>query len=139
MGTVTKSGIGKEDLTIQVNTDSAETFDRVGSMGGTQTLTKFPDIWDGTGRISVAQVDTDLIETLSTGLTTDPTDSSIVTPTVASDITETIAAGDLTHDVLKSKVNEILSTQAEVVTALTALETKINEILAELRTAGFFS
>ena len=97
-GSLKKSGIGKEDFSIQTNTDAVETFDRSGSMGGTQTLTKFPDVWDSTGKLRVAKCQT---------AATDPTD-----------ITETIAAGTLTHEVLK---------------------TKINEILAALRVAGFFS
>ena len=54
-GSLKKYGIGKEDLSIQTNTDAAETFDRTGSMGGTQSITKFPDIWDSTGKIRVAQ------------------------------------------------------------------------------------
>jgi hypothetical protein len=97
-GSLKKYGIGKEDLTIQTNTDATETFDRSGSMGGTQTLEKFPDIWDSTGKIRVAQCQT---------AATDP-----------GDITETVALGTLTHAVLK---------------------TKINEILAALRVAGFFT
>jgi len=97
-GSLRKVGIGKEDLSIQTNTDATETFDRLGSMGGTQTLEKFPDIWDSTGKIRVAQCQT---------VATDPTD-----------ITETVALGTLTHDILK---------------------TKINEILAALRVGGFFT
>ena len=87
-GSLTKAGIGKEDLTIQVNTDATETFDRTGSMGGTQTLEKVPDIWDGTGKIRVAECETSA---------TDP-----------GDITETVGAG-LTHDVLKTKINALLA------------------------------
>ena len=97
-GSLKKYGIGKEDFSIQTNTNATETFDRLGSMGGTQTLEKIPDIWDGTGKIYVAQCVT---------AATDP-----------GDITETIAAGTLTHDVLKDK---------------------INAILAQMRIAGFFS
>jgi hypothetical protein len=97
-GSLKKYSIGKEDMSVQTNTDATETFDRLGSMGGTQTLEKIPDIWDSTGKIRVAQCQTSA---------TDP-----------GDITETIAAQDLTHDVLK---------------------TKINEILAALRVAGFFT
>ena len=88
-GSLTKSGIGKEDLSVQTNTNATETFDRVGSMGGTQTLKKFPDIWDSTGKIRVAQCQT---------VATDP-----------GDITETVALGTLTHDVLKDKINAILA------------------------------
>lgn len=97
-GSLKKYGIGKEDMSVQTNTDATETFDRLGSMGGTQTLEKFPDIWDGTGKIRVAQCQT---------AATDP-----------GDITEVIADSSLTHEVLK---------------------TKINEILAALRVAGFFT
>jgi len=129
MGSLTKGYMGKEDLSIQTNTNAAETFDRTASAGGTVAITKFPDIWGGTGKIAVAKCET---------AATDPTDSAITTPTVSADITETVAAGDLTHDVLKTKVNAVLATQAEVVTALTALETKINELLAAMRVAGFF-
>jgi len=97
-GSLKKYGIGKQDLSIQTNTNAAETFDRLGSLGGTQAITKFPDIWDSTGKIRVAQCQT---------VATDP-----------GDITETIAAQDLTHDVLKAK---------------------INALLAQLRLAGFFT
>jgi len=85
-GSLKKYGIGREDLTIQTNTNATETFDRLGSMGGTH-------IWDGTGYVNCAK-----ISTCNTGATTDPTD-----------ITETVAAGTLTHDVLKTKINEILA------------------------------
>lgn len=129
MGSLTKGFIGKEDLAIQTNTNAAETFDRTASAGSTIAITKFPDIWDGTGKIAVAQCET---------AATDPTDSAITSPTVAADITETVAAGTLTHDVLKAKVNEVLATQAEVVTALTAIENTINALLAAMRVAGFF-
>uniref|UniRef100_A0A6M3K1T2 Uncharacterized protein n=1 Tax=viral metagenome TaxID=1070528 RepID=A0A6M3K1T2_9ZZZZ len=46
-----KSHVGKEDMKVQGNTDAAETFERLSSTGGSITLTKFPDIWDGTGQI----------------------------------------------------------------------------------------
>lgn len=98
MGLLTKSLIGKEDLNVQTNTDATETFDRVSSTGDTVTMKKIPDLWDGLGKISVAEVETSA---------TDP-----------GDIAETVALGTLTHDVLK---------------------TKINEILAAMRVAGFFS
>ena len=94
-GSLTKGMIGKEDLNIQTNTSAAETFNRLSSTGSTVSITKMPDIWDGTGKISVAECETSA---------TDP-----------GDITETIA--DLTHDVLK---------------------TKINALLAAMRVAGFF-
>ena len=87
-GSLKKYGIGKEDMSVQTNTDATETFERSGSMGGTQTLEKIPDIWDGTGKIRVAECETSA---------TDP-----------GDITETVGAG-LTHDVLKAKINEILA------------------------------
>lgn len=89
MGSVTKVTIGREDLEIQLNTNATETFQRLGSTGGTLTLEKFPDIWDGTGKIHVASCKTNQ---------SDP-----------GDITETVAAGTLTHDVLKDKINEILA------------------------------
>ena len=89
-GSLKKYGIGREDMCVQTNTNATETFDRLGSMGGTQTLEKVPDIWDGTGFVNCGKVSV-------TGLT-DP-----------GDITETVAAGTLTHDVLKTKINEILA------------------------------
>jgi len=51
-GSLTKGIIGKEDLSIQTNTSAAETFTRLASAGSTISLTKFPDIWDGTGKIA---------------------------------------------------------------------------------------
>lgn len=58
-GSLKKGYIGKEDLKVQVNTDAAETFQRLGSVGGTETLTKFPDIWNGTGMIDIAKIEAD--------------------------------------------------------------------------------
>lgn len=52
----TKSQIGKEDFKIQVNTNSAETFYRLSSTGELVSLTKLPDIWDGTGKIIIRQM-----------------------------------------------------------------------------------
>lgn len=129
MGSLIKGYLGKEDMNIQTNTSAAETFNRIASTGSTVAITKMPDIWTGTGKISVAQCET---------AATDPTDSAITSPTVASDITETVALGTLTHDVLKAKCNEILATQAEVVTALTDIENTLNALLAAMRVAGFF-
>lgn len=96
-GSLSKGMIGKEDLNIQTNTAAAETFNRTASAGSTVSITKVPDIWGGTGKIAVAKCET---------AATDP-----------GDITETIALGTLTHDVLK---------------------TKINALLAAMRVAGFF-
>ncbi len=89
MGSLTKRLIGKEDLSVQINTNATETFEGLGSTGTTVTLKKFPDIWDGTGKISVAKIETSQ---------TDP-----------GDITATVALGTLTHDVLKTKINEVLA------------------------------
>lgn len=89
MGSLTKGYIGKEDFSIQTNTSTAETFTRSSSTGSTVSLTKIPDIWTGTGKIHVAKCETDA---------TDP-----------GDIAETVAAGDLTHDVLKDKINALLA------------------------------
>lgn len=97
MGSLTKGIIGKEDMAVQTNTSAAETFSRLASTGSTVILTKIPDIWDGTGKIAVSKCET---------AATDP-----------GDITETVALGTLTHDVLK---------------------TKINALLAAMRIAGFF-
>lgn len=95
MAEIIKGKIGKQDFEIQTNTDPSETFQRKTSTGGTINLTKIPDIWDGTGKIYLAEVYTDKIVTSAT----DP-----------SDITETIAAGTLTHDIIKAKINAILAT-----------------------------
>lgn len=54
MGSLTKGLIGKEDLSVQENTNAAETFNRDSSTGGTKSLTKFPDIWSGLGKINIA-------------------------------------------------------------------------------------
>ncbi len=89
MGSLTKVLIGKEDLSIQTNTNATESFERLSSTGSTLTVKKFPDIWDGTGKISVAKIATSQ---------TDP-----------GDIAETVALGTLTHDVLKTKINEVLA------------------------------
>ena len=51
-----KSHIGKEDIKVQVNTDAAETFNRLTSTGETISMTKMPDIWDGTGRVNTGKV-----------------------------------------------------------------------------------
>lgn len=51
-----KSHIGKEDIEIQTNTDAAETFSRRTSTGGTITMIKMPDIWNGTGRVNTGKV-----------------------------------------------------------------------------------
>ena len=88
-GSLYKNYIGREDLSIQTNTNATESFSRLSSAGSTVSLEKFPDIWDGTGKISVAECETSA---------TDP-----------GDITETIALGTLTHDVLKSKINALLA------------------------------
>ncbi|MCP4597042.1 hypothetical protein [Neptuniibacter sp.] len=46
MGTITKGLIGKEDLAIQVTEGyPTETFDRTSSAGGTNTITKSPNIY----------------------------------------------------------------------------------------------
>ena len=88
MGSLTKGLIGREDFKIQTNTSATESFNRTSSAGSTVAVEKMPDIWDGTGKVAVAQCET---------VATDP-----------GDITETVAAG-LTHDVLKSKINALLA------------------------------
>jgi len=88
-GSLYKNFIGKEDMNIQTNTAAAETFNRLASAGSTISLTKIPDIWGGTGKIAVAKCET---------AATDP-----------GDITETVALGTLTHDVLKAKINALLA------------------------------
>ena len=57
MGELTKGLIGKQDLSIQYNTNATETFERIASTGGSLELSKFPDIWTGTGKINVAAID----------------------------------------------------------------------------------
>ena len=89
MGSLTKQLIGKEDLSIQYNTNDPEQFSRLNSTGGTVQLYKIPDIWTGLGKINVAKIVTSQ---------TDP-----------GDITETVALGTLTHEVLKTKINSILT------------------------------
>ncbi len=54
--TSVKSHIGKEDLEIQKNVSAAETFERLTSTGAEITLTKVPDLWDGTGQIIVGKM-----------------------------------------------------------------------------------
>ena len=56
MGQLTKQLIGKEDLSIQYNTNDPEQFSRLNSVGGTINLYQIPDIWTGTGRINVGQI-----------------------------------------------------------------------------------
>jgi parallel beta-helix repeat protein len=56
-GSLTKGYIGKEDLSIQINTNATETFERLNSVGGTVELKKFPDIWDGIGKINIAKLE----------------------------------------------------------------------------------
>ena len=88
-GSLYKNLIGKEDMSVQTNTSAAETFNRLASAGSTVSITKVPDIWGGTGKISVAECETSA---------TDP-----------GDIAETVALGTLTHDVLKNKINALLA------------------------------
>ena len=61
MGSLTKGMIGKQDLEIQYNTNATETFERIASTGSTLELSKFPDIWTGTGKINVAEIVSDII------------------------------------------------------------------------------
>lgn len=61
MSGVIKSYIGKEDFQIPTNTNAPELFQRLMSVGGTMNLTKMPDIWNGMGRIDLAEVDTTTI------------------------------------------------------------------------------
>jgi hypothetical protein len=56
MGSLTKGMIGKEDFSIQTNTAVAETFNRLTSTGSTMSLTKIPDIWNGTGSPKVHHI-----------------------------------------------------------------------------------
>ena len=51
-----KSHVGKEDIEIQINMDDAETFTRQTSTGESITMTKVPDIWDGTGKVNTGRV-----------------------------------------------------------------------------------
>jgi len=51
MADVTKGPIGKEDFQIQYDTETPATYERVSSVGGVGTFTKFPDIWTYKGVI----------------------------------------------------------------------------------------
>jgi hypothetical protein len=51
-----KSHIGKEDMDIQYNVNTSETFMRFTSTGGKITIIKMPDIWDGYGFINTGKV-----------------------------------------------------------------------------------
>jgi hypothetical protein len=57
MNDVIKGYISKEDFLLQTNTNAWEQFQRSLSVGGTGNFTKFPDIWNGTGRINPAFID----------------------------------------------------------------------------------
>jgi len=63
MGSLTKALLGKDDMEIQTNTNATESFNRTSSTGGTVAIEKVPDIWDGTGKIDVAEVTTDNVTT----------------------------------------------------------------------------
>ena len=59
MGIVTqyKTHVGKEDMEIQTNkVTTPETFVRYTTTGGMISLTKIPDIWEGTGCINTGKV-----------------------------------------------------------------------------------
>ena len=47
-----KVRIGKEDLNIQYNPNLYETFPRRTTLDTEINITKFPDIWDGTGKVN---------------------------------------------------------------------------------------
>ncbi|MBU0907399.1 MAG: hypothetical protein KKE05_04560 [Nanoarchaeota archaeon] len=113
MGLLTKGLIGKEDLNVQTNSNATETFERLSSTGDSVTMKKIPDLWDGLGKLNLASVESPIIT--ATTITTSTIETAASDP---GDIEETVALGTLTHDVLK---------------------TKINEILAAMRVAGFFS
>ena len=122
MGSLTKGMIGKQDLEIQFNTNATETFERIASTGSTLELSKFPDIWGGTGKISVAsEVATAATITTATITTATVTTATITNATITNltlvnapatdpgDIAETVALGTLTHDILKTKINDLLA------------------------------
>jgi len=56
-GEVIKGYIGKEDFMVQLNAEASETFSRTTSTGSTMSLTKFPDLWEGYGKIKIAKID----------------------------------------------------------------------------------
>jgi hypothetical protein len=57
MTTSFKTHIGKEDIELQTNkTTTPETFSRTTTTGGIITLTKIPDIWDGTGCVNCGKI-----------------------------------------------------------------------------------
>jgi len=117
MGELTKGLIGKQDLSIQYNTNATETFERIASTGSTLELSKFPDIWDGLGKINVAsEVATAATITTATVTTATVTTATITNLTLVNapatdpgDIAETVALGTLTHDILKTKINDLLA------------------------------
>jgi hypothetical protein len=51
-----ESHLGKEDIKIQTNTSAAETFTRRTSTGASITVTKVPDLWDGTGQLIIGKM-----------------------------------------------------------------------------------
>ena len=51
MGSLTKQLIGKEDLSVQYNTNDPEQFSRLNSVGGTINLYQFPDMWTYAGAL----------------------------------------------------------------------------------------
>lgn len=55
-GSLIKGLIGKEDLSIQTNSNAPETYTRTSSTGGTTTLYKIPDLWSNTGAIRVGDI-----------------------------------------------------------------------------------
>lgn len=61
MGSLTKGYLGKEDMYVQTNTSASETFNRLSSTGSTVSITKVPDIWAGTGKVEVAECETDVL------------------------------------------------------------------------------
>lgn len=104
--------IGKQDLEIQYNTNATETFERIASTGSTLELSKFPDIWGGTGKINVAS-EVVAVSTVTTATITNATVTNLTLvnapATDPGDIAETVALGTLTHDVIKSKINTLLA------------------------------
>jgi len=147
-GELTKGYIGKEDLKLQINTSTAETWSRLTSVGGTQTLTKFPDIWGGTGNVRAAWI------TLSsqTAPSSSPADkfqmysadiaAGHAAPHIRNENGTIVKLYQQAHVTDASVAHAVTATgctplASSVNTVLNALGTKINTILTRLENLGF--
>lgn len=95
MSGISKFYIGKEDFLLQTNTDAPEQFERKTSVGGTMNLTKFPDIWNGTGKINVAEIVCTSLVAPGLSVNTDEIADGAVTTVKIADAAITTAKIDL--------------------------------------------